>query len=137
MAKAKESIPQFVEANFFELKRGSERFTFTASDIAGQPQLTHHDSQGDRTYRGKEIQRETTALGLLVTVVEKVIADGPTQKISLVVPTVLVADKPEKVKTFVVYTHVAGSLAGRPLNPGPVETYTVKTFSGKAQFVLS
>jgi hypothetical protein len=135
-AQAQEALPEFVEANFFELKRGKERFTFTATDIAGRPQLTYDDGSQSRTYTGSEIEQEKTAVGLLLTV-KKVIPDGPTEKITLVLPTVLLADNPEKVTTFVVYTHVDGNITGRPLNPGPVETYKVKTFRGKAQFVLS
>ena len=42
-----------------------------------------------------------------------------------------------KVDVPVVFHTVQGSIAGPPLNPGQVQTYDVKTFSGTASFVVS
>jgi hypothetical protein len=135
-AAALDVAPELQEANFFELRRGAERITFTAENFTGQPQLNYHDGQRDRVFTGPQITLETTALGQLVTV-ESVILDGPTRKITLVLPTVRLAGKPEKVGTLVVYTRVAGPILRVPPGPGPIETYEVKTFRGTARFVIS
>jgi hypothetical protein len=136
-ALAQEVAPELQEANFFELRRGAERITFTDRNFAGQPLINYHDGQQERVFTGPQITLETTALGQLVTVKESVILDGPTQKITLVLPAVRLAGKPEKLTTFVVFTRVAGPILRVPPGPGPVETYDVKAFRGTAQFVLS
>src|SRR5262249_35728871 len=130
-ALAKDIAPELVDANFFELRRGAERITFTARNFAGQPLLNYHDGQQERVFTGPQITLETTALGQLVTVKRSEIHDGPTQKITLVLPTVRLVG-PEKVTTFVVFTRVAGPVLRVPPSPGPIETYDVKAFRGTA-----
>lgn len=137
-APTQETATELVEANAFQLRCGKERFVFNAQNLIGQSQLSYDDGSEQRTYTGDEIRREETAVGVLLTVETSVIFDGPTDTVTLVLPQVLLEfGKPEKVSTFAVYTHTAGSIAGRPLNAGQVETYAVKTFRGTARFVLT
>ena len=125
-------------ANYFELRRGRTRITYTVSDIGGQPQLGYDDGEQQQNFRGDEVRIEQTALGSLVTVTLNVVADGPTDLLTLILPEVLLKDdKAERFRMPVVFHTVAGSFAGRPLNPGPVQTYAVKTYRGTARFVIS
>jgi hypothetical protein len=126
-----------VDANFFELSHGRSTISYTASNIAGQPVVTYNNGSVTRTFTGDEVRREQTALGTLVTVTLEVIFDGPTHLLTLVLPEVLVRAEPEKVSVPVIFHTVEGSIAGRLLNPGPVQTYKVEIFSGTASFVVS
>jgi hypothetical protein len=129
--------PTLVDANFFELSHGRSTISYTASNIAGQPVVTYNNGSVTRSFTGDEVRREQTALGTLVTVTLEVIFDGPTHLLTLVLPEVLVRAEPEKVSVPVIFHTVEGSIAGRPLNPGPVQTYKVEIFSGTASFVVS
>ena len=129
--------PKLVDANFFELSHGKSTISYTESNIAGRPVVTYNNGSVTRTFTGDEVRREETALGTLVTVTLEVIADGPTHLLTLVLPEVLVREEPEKVSVPVIFHTVEGSIAGRPLNPGPVQTYDVKIFTGTASFVVS
>lgn len=132
-AVRKAPAPDLEEANFFELRRGRSKITYTASDIAGKPQLNFEG----KTFRGDEIRREKSELGTLVTVTLSEIPDLERRLLTLVLPDVLVDDAPEKVSAPVVFTRVELSIAGRPLKPGPVQTYDVKIYTGKASFIVT
>lgn len=126
---------QLTEANLYELRSGALSFTFTANDLAGKPQIRYQDGKDTRTYTGDQIRQEETALGRLLTVAD-VKVDVVTRRFTLVLPKVLVAvGHPEKLSTFVVFEN--GGPVARPPQPGPVETYAVKSLSGKASFVLT
>lgn len=129
--------PKLVDANFFELSHGKSTISYTASNIAGQPVVTYDNGSVTRSFTGDEVRREETALGTLVTVTLEVIFDGPTHLLTLVLPEVLVRQEPEKVSVPVIFHTVEGSIAGPPLNPGPVQTYDVQIFSGTASFIVS
>jgi hypothetical protein len=137
-AKSSAQIAKLKAANFFELSRGRSTISYTASNIAGKPVVTYHKGKVTRTFTGDEVRREKTALGTLVTVTLEVVSDGPTSLLTLVLPEVLVgSDGPEKVSVPVVFHIVQSSIAGPPLNPGQVQTYDVKTFTGTASFRVS
>jgi hypothetical protein len=125
--------PDLEEANLFELRYNHSRITYTASDIAGEPQV----SVGSQSFRGDEIRREKSELGTLVTVTLSEIPDLERRLLTLVLPEVLLDDAPEKVSVPVVFTRVELSIAGRPLKPGPVQTYDVKIYKGKASFIVT
>ncbi len=126
-----------VDANFFELSHGTSTISYTVSNIAGKPVVTYNDGSVTRSFTGGEVRRESTSLGTLVTVTLELIADGPKHLLTLVVPEVLVATKPEKVRVPIVFSTVQGSIVGLPLNPGQVQTYEVTIFSGAASFLVS
>lgn len=127
----------FEDANFFELRRGGSRITYTESNFAGEPVVTYNDGT-ERTFTGDEVRRETTELGTLVTVTLGVIPDLERRLLTLVLPQVLVgAGNPEKVSVPVVFHRIEMSIAGPPFHPGPVQTYDVKTYKGKASFIVS
>ncbi|HKV11317.1 MAG TPA: hypothetical protein VJ725_24455 [Thermoanaerobaculia bacterium] len=131
---AKAAPPAFAEANFFELRRGTSKISFTVSNIAGEPVLSY----GTQTFTGREVRIETTEIGTLVTVTLSAIPDLETRLLTLVLPLVQVGPAtPEKVSVPVIFTRVEMSIAGRPLHPGPVQTYDVKIYTGKASFIVS
>jgi len=131
---AKAAIPAFAEANFFELRRGTSKISFTVSNIAGEPVLSYET----QTFTGDEVHIETTEIGTLVTVTLSAIPDLERRLLTLVLPLVQVnPGTPEKVSVPVIFTRIEMSIAGRPLHPGPVQTYDVKVYTGKASFILS
>ncbi len=138
-AKAARAVATALEpANHFELRRGRTRITYTVSDKGGQPQLGYDDGEEQRTFRGDEVRIEATALGSLVTVTLRFVADGPTDLLTVILPEVLLKDhRAARFRTPVVFHTVAGSLVGHPTDPGPVQTYAVKTYRGTASFVVS
>lgn len=128
--------PQLTEANHYELSNGSLHITYTATDLLGRPQLSYHDGKQTRNYVGDQIRREETALGELLSVADMAV-DVITNRFTLVLPKVLVGPgKAEKLSTFVVFENGA-QIVGRPPQPGPVETYSVKTLSGKANTIVT
>jgi hypothetical protein len=128
----------FEDANLFELRRGSSRITYTASNIAGEPVVSYKDGGTMRTFTGDEVRREQTEIGTLVTVTLSAIPDLETRLLTLVLPEVQVnSGTPEKVGVPVIFTRVEMSIAGPPLHPGPVQTYDVKIYNGTARFIVS
>jgi hypothetical protein len=133
-ATRKAPTPDLEEANFFELRRSGSSITYTASDIAGKPQVNYDG----RTFRGREVRREKTELGTLVTVTLAEKPDLERRLLTIVLPQVQLKNgTPEKFKAPVVFTRVEMSIAGPPTHPGPVQTYDVKIYSGTASFILS
>ncbi len=126
-------------ANFFELRHGRSEITFTASNKAGEPVVTYNDGvKPPLSFSGDEVRREPTELGTLVTVTLSAIPDLEMRLLTIVLPEVLLNDgTPEKLSAPVVFTRVEMSIAGPPLHPGPVQTYDVKVFKGRASFILS
>ena len=128
--------PQLKEANHYELSNGSLNITYTATDLLGRPQLSYHDGKQTQNFVGDQIQQVETVLGLLLSIGGGATDLTPKYRFTLVLPTVLVAPgKPEKLSTFVVFE--TRSPIGLPPQPGPVETYSVKTLSGKANAIIS
>ena len=132
-AVRKAPIPDLEEANLFELRRGSSKITYTASDFGGEPQVNFDG----KTFRGDEVRREKSELGTLVTVTLSEIPDLERRLLTIVLPDVLVDNAPQKVSAPVVFTRVETSIAGRPLHPGPVQTYDVKIYKGTASFIVT
>ncbi|HEX4965827.1 MAG TPA: hypothetical protein VF173_33775 [Thermoanaerobaculia bacterium] len=134
-SQAKPAAPQLTEANHYELSNGSLSITYTATDLLGRPHLSYQDGKQTRNYVGDQIQQEETALGRLLSVAD-VAVDFITHRFTLVLPKVLVTPgKAEKLSTFVVFEN--GGQVGRPPQPGPVETYSVKSLSGKANLIVN
>ena len=132
------TIAKLKAANFYELSHGRVTVSYTASNIVGEPMVTYNDGRVTQTFIGDQVRREMTALGTLVTVTLKLVPDGPTSLLTLVLPKVLVGSRgPEKLSAPVVFHTVKGSIAGPPLNPGPVQTYDVQIFKGTANFIIT
>jgi len=131
----KPAVPQLIEANHYELRNGSLSITYTATDLIGRPHLIYQDGKQTRNYVGDQIRYEETALGQLLSVAD-VAVDFITNRFTLVLPKVLVTPgKAEKLSTFVVFE--SGGPVVHPPHPGPVETYSIKSLSGKASAVVS
>lgn len=122
-----------VQANFYELRSGRTRLTYTESNIAGQPVLTYKDL----SFMGDEIQQDPQAIGLLVTVVLKAVPDAYSDLLTVLIPRVNLTNGAAKVATEVIFTRVRTSIGGPNLVNGQVQTYTTKTFTGTASFIVS
>ncbi|HEV7504460.1 MAG TPA: hypothetical protein VGS07_06090 [Thermoanaerobaculia bacterium] len=128
--------PQLAEANHYELHNGALNISYTARDLLGRPQLTFQDGKQTRHYVGDQIHREATALGLLLSIGDTPADFTPVDRFTLVLPTVLVVlGKAEKLSTFVVFENRAQ--VGHLPQPGPVETYSVKSLSGTANLIIN
>ena len=134
MSKAPAPAAALVDANHFDLRRGRSEVVFT-THLGGKPVLVYSDGMTRRTFSGKEIHLQATALGTLVTVTLAATPDFEVRLLTVVLPQVRVSGAPEKLDVPVLFTRIAMSIAGPPLNPGPVQTYDVKIYDGTASAV--
>jgi len=126
-----------MDANTFELNNENVRITYSSQGDAGQPTLSYEDladPQLDKVFRRNDIRTVSTDIGQLVTVTLVKGIDQGTRMLTLLVPTVTVAQAktPVAIKTKAIFTtfpKVAGSNV-----PGPNETYRVESLRGTAQF---
>jgi hypothetical protein len=123
-----------VDANHFDLRRGRSEVTFT-THLRGKPVLVYSDGLTRRTFSGKEVRLLPTELGTLVTVTLAATPDLEVRLLTVVLPQVRVSGAPEKLEVPVIFTRIATSIAGPPLDPGPVQTYEVKIYDGTASAV--
>ena len=126
-----------VPANFYELRSGRAQISYTESNIAGQPVLTYRDLKRDLTFTGDEIQQDPQQIGLLLTVVLAFAPDGFSDLLTVLIPRVNLTNGEGKVKTEAIFTRVKDSIGGPNLVNGQVQSYTTKTFTGTAQFIVS
>jgi hypothetical protein len=126
-----------VPANFYELRSGRSRITYTESNIAGEPVLTYKDLKRDLTFTGDEIQQDPQQIGLLLTVVLAFAPDGFSDLLTVLIPRVNLTNGEGKVKTEAIFTRVKDSIGGPNLVSGQVQSYTTKTFTGTAQFIVT
>lgn len=129
----------FTVANLFQLRRGAVRIDYAASDFGGQPNLTLTEGDATRTFRGREIQLESVVLGTLVTVTLAAVADGDSQRLSVLLPEVNVGPKNrERIRAVVIRTTSRSSIGGPALVLGALQIYaTAQIFRGTASFVVS
>jgi hypothetical protein len=126
------------EANFYELRSGRRRITYTASDITGRPLLNYSDRKRDLSFRGDEIQQDPQPIGLLLTVTLEAIPDLQSDLLTVLIPRVnLTNGGEEEVETEAIFTRVRTSIGGPDLVDGQVQTYDSRTFHGTASFILS
>ncbi|HVR95431.1 MAG TPA: hypothetical protein VMW27_02380 [Thermoanaerobaculia bacterium] len=125
------------EANFYELRSGRRRITYTASDKTGQPLLHYSDRKRDLSFRGEEIQQDPQPIGLLLTVTLEAIPDLQSDLLTILIPRVNLTDGEEEVETEGIFTRVKTSIGGPNLVDGQVQTYDARTFHGTASFILS
>jgi hypothetical protein len=124
----------FMNANLFELNNENVRITYSSQGNAGQPFLTYQDPEMDKTFQGAEIRSITGEIGELVTVTLFQGIDQGTRMLTLLLPTVTVAQAkaPIAIKTKAIVTTFP-KVVGTNV-PGPVETYRVESLHGTAQF---
>ena len=126
---------QLREANHYKLCNGSLNIIYTANDLLGRPQLNYQDGKQTQNFVGDQIRREETALGLLVSVGAGASDLTPKYRFTLVLPRVLVGEQPAELTTFIVFEN--RSPIGRLPQPGPLESYSVKSLSGTANTIIS
>lgn len=126
-------------ANLFQLHRGDVEISFAESDFGGQPNLTLTEAGVSRSFRGAEVEVETTAVGTLVTVTLEAIADGDSRLLSVLLPEVHVGPRNrERIRGVVQRTTLRGSLIGPAGVTGALQVYERATiFRGVASFVVS
>ncbi len=123
-----------MNANLFELKNENVRITYSSQGNAGQPFLTYQDPDMDKTFPAAQIRSIPTEIGDLVTVTLFQGIDQGTRMLTLLVPTVTVAQAkvPVAIKTKAILTTFP-KVVGTNL-PGPDETYRTESLHGTAQF---
>ncbi|HEY4562150.1 MAG TPA: hypothetical protein VIJ36_04175 [Thermoanaerobaculia bacterium] len=134
VSKAPAPALTLVDANYFDLRRGKSEIIFT-THLGGRPMLTYNDGRTTHSFSGAEVSLRATELGTLVTVTLAATPDLEVRLLTVVLPQVRVSGAPEKLDVPVIFTRIAMSIAGPPLNPGPVETYDVKIYDGTASAV--
>lgn len=125
-----------MEANTFELNGENLRITYSAQGNAGQPVLTYEDPDTDKTFQKSDIRILDTEIGQLVTVTLQIGIDQGTRMLTLLLPTVTVAQAsaPVVIKAKAILTTFP-KVVGTNL-PGADETYRVESLHGSAQFIF-
>ena len=125
-------------ANLFEVSGGATSITYSTTTITGKPSFHYQDANRDVTVDGPDIRTKRTELGTLVTVDVDVVNDGPTTSVTLLVPTVNLADATErKLRTVAIVTTSANTIGGPGLVVGQVQSYKSVTLRGTARAVTS
>jgi hypothetical protein len=88
-----------MDANTFDLANGNLVIKYAAQGSAGQPVLTYEGPEGNKTFRTADIRIVQAELGHLVTVTLNKAIDLGTEMLTLLVPTVTVADSSAPVTT--------------------------------------
>ncbi len=94
--------------------------------------LVWDDKEGERTFSGRAIYRETTELGLMLSVILKHAQDSHTIILSIALPS---ANRPEDmrsipVETFAVLTTALSSSNGPQEVEGQIENYKIVNLKG-------
>ncbi|HSV65780.1 MAG TPA: hypothetical protein VLJ59_07730 [Mycobacteriales bacterium] len=122
------------EANFYSVE-GQHLHVTLSPTLDGGLQLSYQDPSTHRLFQKDEVQREATALGVIVTVVLSQIPDLGSTTFSLLVPTVrLGPGESAHVSTLGVTTIHRTSIAPI-LDRGQQDSYTVVRLRGTASFV--
>jgi hypothetical protein len=125
-----------VQPNLFEVAGGATSITYATTGIAGRPSFDFRDKDHDVHVEGADIRTKRTELGTLVTVDVDVVLDGPTTTVTLLVPTVNLAQATEqKLRTIAVVTTTANTIGGPSLVVGQVQRYRSVTLRGTARAV--
>lgn len=105
-------------------------------------QIVFHNGDDDtrkleyngRTFEGRALHRETTALGLVVSAALETIPDLHEVFLSVAVPQAhrRASERSTSVGTFAVFTTVRTSIGGPGLVPGQLQTYKVVPLKGNA-----
>ncbi|WP_242072159.1 hypothetical protein [Nostoc sp. FACHB-110] len=104
------------------------------NDPPGASQLTYQGPEGEFTFRGQEITKQKTALGLLISVVLKPNADQGQLQLTLVLPTVTLQNgQKQEFDTVAIKTRGRGFIR----NPaGADRTYLTLQLKGIAENVI-
>src|SRR6476661_186760 len=128
------------EPNLFTLTGKDTQITYSTSSFTGQPQFTYQDAQQQTTVTGQDIRTQQTEIGKLVTVTLAQVPDLETVTVSLLLPTIHLAESGEggdpipaygqaapqnTFATVAILTTHHTSIGGPRLVKGAVETYEV------------
>ena len=127
---------QRLEPNLFELRGYNTQITYSASSVAAGAQLSYSGRERERTFRGEEIQSESTAFGQSVTVFFTTgAADEPIETLTLLLPAIQLNSN---VKELAIQTIAILSIRSAFVDPNaPLQLQTYDTISlfGSAKFV--
>ncbi len=124
------------EANVFQLTGVGINVTYSATGLDGKPTLSYRDKKLNVTFRGDEVSRLETHVGLQVTVVLEEIPDLHTVTFTLLLPRVNVDESEMAFKTYGIITTHRTSVGGPGLVKGPLQIYNTRPLRGIAQRVL-
>lgn len=133
---AEPAIGQFREANLFELEGGGATVVYSTTSITGVPQFTYRDADNSVSRSGTEIRVEETAMGRLVTVNLRQVADAYSLWVTLLVPAVNVPQSGQAaLQTLAVLTTDCTSIIGPAGVEGQLQSYEALALSGMARTV--
>jgi hypothetical protein len=131
--------PRLLEPNHYVLKGRDIEVRYSATSITGDPLMSYRDSEREVNARGKEIRREQTELGTLVTITLEPDADAGQLTFTLVVPRAVLGNNGDAVRIItegiITRTLLPPRLAiasGRQL-----QTYRVVRMMGQGDFIVS
>lgn len=121
----------FEQVNLFKLSSGSIQITYSSTSLTGQPQLSYHDNNINRLFRGEELRLQDTEIGQLITVTLERIPDMGTVTFTLILPHI-VGIGPLEIQVPGILTTAHTTIAGPRL--GAEKTYSVENLRGTAEW---
>lgn len=133
---------QNIEPNEFSLhgvgKTNKDvHISYSTTSITGKPLFSYSDAKGTHSFTGDEISTQETGIGTMVTVTLKVIPDGYSTRLTLLVPSINLNGSKREFRTIVIKTTGQNSIGGPRLVTGAIESYKVIDLRGTADSVIS
>jgi hypothetical protein len=127
----------FSQANLYELDGKDTSVTYTPAGFTGAPQLTYRSDDQDLVFRGQDVRKVDTEIGVLVTVDLSFTPDLETTTFSLLVPAVNLRNGSVEapVETVGLLSTARTSIGGPALVQGQLISYQPIALAGKARLV--
>ena len=128
-----------IRPNSFVLTGKDMAITYATTSFSGQPLLTGKYKGEALNFMGKDIRREETAIGQLVTVDLRYEPDRATITLTLLIPRINLEGNNSscRFKTEAIITEQLTSLGGPDLVKGPIQIYRFESLEGEASIVIS
>jgi hypothetical protein len=121
--------------NFYELSGDGIQVTYSTTSFEGQAHFNYHDANLSKSFVGKEIRTEDTALGTLVTVMIQQTIDAGSTSFTILIPRVnLRVSNSVLISTYGITTLHKFSIVGMP--NGQADIYTAHAMQGIAAEVF-
>jgi len=130
-------MQQTVTPNLYHLEGHHLHLTYATTSLDGRPTMTYKDAHEAKSFKGDDIRAVECDVGTLVSVTLHMTVDTGSTSLSLLIPRMQI---PEGT-TATVHTDCVTTLHKLTIPPqhnqGQLDTYSVTTLQGTAQFVLS